>query len=54
MRDARLIGQTIDVVSLDSTTVKVHPEYWPGNAHDATEGRWLLEGIGPIEHTASL
>jgi transposase len=25
-----------------------------GNADDATEGRWLLEGIGPIEHTAAL
>jgi transposase len=25
-----------------------------GNADDATEGRWLLEGIGPIERTAAL
>jgi len=26
MRDARLIGHAIDVVSLDSTAVKVHPD----------------------------
>ena len=26
MRDARLIGQVIDVVSLDSTAVRVHPD----------------------------